>query len=163
MHGNQPGKAIEYMQRVAPIAHDVHDADLLAIPASVIGRAFAIQGKLDLAYSLLTEALEALHKVENWHEWILAKGTRGWVLALRGADAQGIAEGQLALEGVTALQTLTGMAQAHMGLGLVYLSGGDWQHALEHADLTQQVAARVVTSCFWVCQHYSRACSLEGW
>jgi len=140
VHGNQPGKSIEYMQRVLPIAQELHDADLLAIPASVIGRALAIQGKLERAEALLTEALESLEKVENWHEWILAKGTRAWVLAARGSPALGIAEARLALERATAVQTQTGVAQAHIALALVYLIGGEWQHALAQAGLTHEFA-----------------------
>jgi tetratricopeptide (TPR) repeat protein len=142
VHGNQPAKSIEYMQRVLPIAQELNELELLAVPAAVIGRALAIQGKFERSYELLTQALAALEKVENWHEWIITKASLGLVQAVRGYPAQALAEAEQALERATALQTLTGIAQGHMALGEVYWAGGDWQRALEQARLTQEAAER---------------------
>lgn len=142
VHGNEPVKSIEYMQRVLPIAQELNELELLAVPSAVIGRALGIQGKFDRAYQLLTQAIEALEKVENWQEWIISKASLGLVQALRGYYAEAIVHAQQALERATALQTLTGIAQGHMALGEVYWVGGDWQQALEQANLTQEAAQR---------------------
>lgn len=142
VHGNEPGMAIQYMQRVLPIAQELHDPELLAIPASIIGRALVMQGQFTRGRMLLSQALPALEQVENWQEWIITKAFQGFTFAIQGQIARGIESGQDALARATALQTLTGMGQSHLMLMLVYWMGGDGENTLQQSMLAREVAKR---------------------
>lgn len=142
VHANQPGKSIEYMRRVLPVAQELNDPELLAIPASVIGRALGIQGKAGQAYELLTQALGPLEKVENWHEWILAKAFSSVCLAMRGFYKQAVVEGEKAVARATEVQTQTGIGQSHVLLGLVHWMGRNWVAGLAECRIGQETAVR---------------------
>lgn len=140
VHGNEPGLAIQYMQKVLPIAQELQDPELLAIPSSIIGRALGMQGQFARGAALLNQALPALEQVENWQEWIIAKAFQGFTFALQGQIGQALEAGQDALARATALKTMTGIGQCHLMLTLVNWMGGDGENALKQATLARTVA-----------------------
>src|SRR5205823_1890375 len=62
-------EAIGYFQNVLAAAKEFKDIELLAIPASVLGRVMVTQGHYGKAAALLTQALAALEQLANWTEW----------------------------------------------------------------------------------------------
>ncbi len=142
VHAGQQQQAIAYMQRVLTAAQELNDAELMAIPSSVIGRALVLQGHFDQAVPLLSQALPLLEAVGNWHEWILAGAIRGFVMVARGRVSEGIEAGQQTLAQALAVKTATGIGQSYLFLAMSYWLCRDWAHILEQAQLGLDTVAQ---------------------
>ncbi len=142
MHQNETRAAVERMRQVLQVAHVEHDPELLAIPASIIGRTLVVQGQFALALPVLADALAALEQVHDEHECILATGFRAVAMAMMGDYAAGIAEAEKALARATESNTLTGIAFAHGALGMVYLFGNALAPGIAHAQSMIETAAQ---------------------
>jgi tetratricopeptide (TPR) repeat protein len=128
VHRSQPAEAIRYMRQVLAAAKEgVGGPELLAIPASVIGRALLVKGQFSEAEALLAQAIEPLANVANWHEWILAVGTRAWCLAALGQVQSAFAEGERALRKAEETGTLVGIAQSQLALAIVSWQSGEYE------------------------------------
>jgi hypothetical protein len=141
IHQNETHAAIQQMRQVLQVAEAENDPQLLAIPASIIGRSLVAQGQFAKAVPVLSEAIAALEQVHDEHEWILATGFRGVAMAMLGDYAAGIAESERALARATESKTLTGIAFGHGALGLVHLFGNALAPGVVHARAMIDTAA----------------------
>lgn len=140
-HLNQQREAIEYLQQVLATAQEgILDETLLAVPANVIGRALAAQGKFAQAEPLLAQAAPLLEKSANWYEWILAVGFLGFALAAQGKTDAGLQETTRAFTRAQELGTPIGIADSHAFTCLIYLQRGEYELMLRHADAALPVA-----------------------
>jgi class 3 adenylate cyclase/tetratricopeptide (TPR) repeat protein len=94
---SEPRDAIGYFQQVLAVAEELHDEDLLAIPAAVMGRALILQGHFGRAEALLARAVGPLAKSEDWQEWSYTNAFLGVALAARGDYSRGLKECERAL------------------------------------------------------------------
>lgn len=128
IHRGQPAEAIAYMGQVLAAAQEgVGGPELLAIPASVIGRARFVKGQFSEAEALLGQAIDPLAKVADWHEWILAVGVRAECLAVQGQVQPAFAEAERALRKAEETGTLVGIAQSHLALAVVSWQSGEYE------------------------------------
>jgi tetratricopeptide (TPR) repeat protein len=125
LHGNQPREAIRYLQEVLSVAHSEGDDELMAIPESMLGRAYAIQGRFNEAEPHLRQAVLMLDNVAMNHETVMAVGFLGLSLAARGNYVGGMAEGERSRAVAVEAGNLTGTALSGMTLCLIALTGGD--------------------------------------
>lgn len=142
LHGNQPREAIQYLQEVLSVAEAEGDDELRAIPESMLGRAFAVQGKFADAEPHLRAATRMLDNYATNHEVVMARGMLGWVLAARGNYAAGIAEGERARTVAVQAGSLTGTALSGMALCLIALTGGDTARMREVSQQTIRTAEK---------------------
>lgn len=142
IHHNEMRAAIPRLKHVLEVARAENDPQLLAVPASVIGRSLVAQGLFAQAVPMLTDAIRALEQVHDEHEWVLATAFRGVAMAMLGDYATGIREGERALAHATEWNTLTGMALAHGALGMMYLFGGDPATGVMHARTMIEMAGK---------------------
>lgn len=140
---NQPGQAIQHMEQVLAAAQGLQDPELLAMPASVIGRALMTQGKFSRACEFLNRALEPLEQAESWQEWIIAKACQALSFAMQGNHAQAVQEGERALARATELQNWTGISQGYWFLGLIYWASNDAHKALQEFEQSNKAWVRI--------------------
>lgn len=142
IHQNETRAAIQYMRQVLQVAQAENDPQLLAIPASLIGRTLVAQGQFAQAVPVLSDAIAALERVHDEHEWILATGFRGVAMTMLGDYAAGIAEAERTLAHATESNTLSGMAFAHGALGMVHFFGNALPPGVVHARAMIETAAK---------------------
>jgi len=123
--------AIRYFKQVLEVALEVGDADLLALPSSVIGRALAMQGRWGQAEPLLAQAVAPLEKLANWYDWVATVEFLGAARSIRGQYAQGIAETDMGLARAGNLHSATAIAVAHCLHAAIFLASGDAARMLE--------------------------------
>ncbi len=142
IHQNEMRAAIQQLRQALQVAQAENDPQLLAMPASVIGRTLVAQGQFAQAVSILTHAIKALEQTNDAQEWILATGFRGVALTMLGDYAAGIIQAERALAHATELNTLTGMALAHGTLGMVHFFGSGSPPGVAHAHAMIRTAAQ---------------------
>jgi DNA-binding SARP family transcriptional activator len=135
-------EAVSYLQQVLPMAKELGDDELLALPSSVIGRVMSFQGYVGQARRPLEGAVPLLEKVGNWTEWISTVGFLGMALAACGHYLVGLAEGQRAHARACEITNLTSIADSHLFLANIYLMGGDIPHMLEESCAAMEVSTR---------------------
>lgn len=141
IHRGEPAQAIGYMQKVLAAAQEgVGGPELLAIPASVVGRALWLKGQFPEADKILAQAIEPLAQTANWHEWILAVSVHAECLAMLGQVQAAFAQGERALSKAEEMRTGVGIAQSYVALAIVA-----WQ-AQEYAKMKEQAALGVQTA-----------------
>jgi tetratricopeptide (TPR) repeat protein len=94
---NALAEAILYFSQVLPVAQEIGDPELLAMPSAAIGQALAVQGRMHQAEPLLLQALEALERVGNREQWVRTQAYHGLAVAVMGDYVAGTAEIQGAL------------------------------------------------------------------
>ncbi|HEY4721069.1 MAG TPA: hypothetical protein VII92_04435, partial [Anaerolineae bacterium] len=122
---NAAREAIAYFQRVLPVAEEFGDAELFAIPCSMIGRMLVWQGQFGRAGPLLALAIAPLEMAADWPEWISTVGHFGVSLAARGHYASSLAQGQRALTRALEMGYFPGVTACHGLLAVSYLLAGD--------------------------------------
>jgi tetratricopeptide (TPR) repeat protein len=73
-------EAIGAFRTVLPLAEQMRDAELLALPSCLIGSAMFIQGHLEPAAKLLRQAIAPLEEVGLQYEWVRARAYLGITL-----------------------------------------------------------------------------------
>ncbi len=141
IHQNEMRAAVRELKQVLAVAQAEYDAQLLAMPASVIGRSLVAQGQFGKGLAILTQAIQALEQVHDDHEWIVATGFCGIARAMLGDCAAGIADAGRALTRATEANTLTGMALAHGAFGVAYLFANALPEANAHGRTMIEIAA----------------------
>lgn len=140
-HLNRQREAIAYLQEALDAARTgIADETLLAIPANVIGRALAAQGKFADAQPLLEQAAPLLEQSANWYEWVLAVGFLGFALAAQGETEKGLGETRRAFERAQALGTPIGVADSYVFTSFIYMQRGEYEHALQTANAALEAA-----------------------
>jgi adenylate cyclase len=129
-------EAIGYYRQVLPVAKELDDAEMLAVPSSAIGQALAIRGRLDQAEPLLREAMSLFEGLGNWSEWIRATGFHSWTLVGMGeGEAEvGIAQAERALARARELDYPSDIALSYANLSKACLFAGDPSRAQETAE-----------------------------
>jgi tetratricopeptide (TPR) repeat protein len=138
--GNALPEAIQYFGQVLPVAQEIGDPELLAIPSASMGIGLMVQGRDSQAEPLLRQAITALEQTGNLEEWVRAQAYHGAAVAIMGDYAGGMAELQRAL--LRALEVgspeLTGTV--HLLLATAFLFCGDPRNAIEAARKSAEVA-----------------------
>jgi tetratricopeptide (TPR) repeat protein len=137
---NEMREAIGYYQQVLAVAQEVGDTELMAMPASVIGRVLVVQGRYAEARHFLVQAAEPLEKAANWTEWMNTIAFLAISMAGLGYYAQGIGEALRALKRAEEMQHQTGIAGGHFLFACVHLLGGDWRQMADEAGTAVRAA-----------------------
>jgi len=95
---NRMREAIGYYQRLIPVASELGDPQLLGIPSFGIGNVLVFQGHMGKARHLLTQAMDALEKTEDWYFMGRARAMRSYAITMMGDCHEGRVEAQKALE-----------------------------------------------------------------
>jgi class 3 adenylate cyclase/tetratricopeptide (TPR) repeat protein len=139
---NEPRDAIGYYMRVLPVAAKLQDAELMAIPSSMLGRVALTQGQFGKAAGLLAQAIDPLEKTGNSLEQANNAGYLGFALAQQGKYHEGLVEAQRGLALAEASQSLTSIALSHLYLGQTYLAGSEWAQAVQECQAAIAVTER---------------------
>lgn len=150
--------AIQYFKQVLEVAQEIGDADLLALPSSVIGRALAMQGRWGQAEPLLAQAVAPLEKLANWYDWVATVEFLAAARAIRGKYAQGIAEAQRGLARASNLHSATAISVAHMLHAAIFIASGDASRMLEASNAVVAVSESAGER-LWTALGYS----FQGW
>ncbi len=143
VHSGQFAEGIGYLRRVLAAAQaGVGGPELLAIPASVIGRALALQGQFDQAEPMLAQAIEPLERAANWHEWFLAMGMHAMCMAMQGQLRPAFAETERALRQAEQTKSLVGIAQAHTMLAILSLESEQYGRMKTEGEAAVQTAEK---------------------
>ncbi len=137
---NDTRAALGYYRQVLPVAQELGDEELMAIPASLLGQLLVKQGHLGHGEQWLTRASPALEKAEKWSDWATTHAHLGLALAGQGRYADGLAEVDRALERAREWNHLTGIAQCHLAEAAIYTLGGEAPRALEASRTALGVA-----------------------
>jgi tetratricopeptide (TPR) repeat protein len=95
---NRMREAIGYYQKLIPVASELGDPQLLGIPSFGIGNVLVFQGHMGKARHLLTQAMDALEKTEDWYFMGRARAMRSYAITMMGDCHEGRVEAQKALE-----------------------------------------------------------------
>ncbi len=133
-------EAIGYFQNVLAAAREFKDVELLAIPASVLGRVMVTQGHYGKATALLSQALGALELLQNWTEWAYTMSYLGITTAERGRFADGEAQGLRGLERARETKNRTVIAGCYALVALMYYVGREWQKMLDNGRAALETA-----------------------
>lgn len=128
---NNVPTAVSYYRQVLAVAQELGDPELLAIPSSVIGQAWVVQGYYNRAEPLLRQAIEPLEKIGNWLEWLRTAGFIGVALTIRGNRAAGLAQMQRVLKRAEEIKNPAGLATVRFFAGLMHFWAGDLDLTLE--------------------------------
>ncbi|MGH7552058.1 MAG: tetratricopeptide repeat protein, partial [Longimicrobiales bacterium] len=122
---NAPREAIRYYRKVLEVAPQLGDPELLALPASVIGRALVSQGHFEKAIPLLKQALDPLESTGNLVEWIHTVAYLGTALAGRGRHAEAVEHVQRAMARAVEIHSPTAILLVHIHTCGAHIHGGD--------------------------------------
>jgi len=126
VHGGQTRQALSTMRQVLEVANaEQGEVELRAIPESLLGRALVAQGRFAEAEPHLRAAASLLDPLATNHEWVMAVGALGVLLAARGDYAAGIAENERARLATLQVNNLTSLALCSMWRCCIYLLGRD--------------------------------------
>jgi tetratricopeptide (TPR) repeat protein len=135
-------EAIGYYQKVLPVAQELGDAELLAIPAATLGQVLVIQGRFGQAARLLRQAEAPLRTTGYWPEWILNQCYFGIALAMEGHREQALDEVRRGAERARAMKHERGRAETQIALFLVSFSQGDMRATADGAEVAIEIAER---------------------
>lgn len=150
--------AIQYFKQVLAVAQEIGDADLLALPSSVIGRALAMQGRWAQAEPLLRQAVAPLEKLANWYDWVATVEFLAAARSIRGDYAQGIADAQRGLARASILHSATAVSVAHCLHAAIFIASGDAARQLEASNAVVEVSEGAGEK-LWTALGYS----FQGW
>jgi len=122
LHGGQTQESMSYMRQVLEVANaEQGEVELRAIPESMLGRALVAQGRFAEAEPHLRVAADLLDPLATNHEWVMAVGALGVLLAARGDYAAGIAENERARLVALQVNNLTALALCSMWRCCIYM------------------------------------------
>ncbi len=133
---NRPREAIGYYMQVLPVATELGDIELIAIPSSMLGRVALTQGQFGKAATLLSQAVEPLKKTGDAQELAVNIAYLGLALAQQGQYKAGLMEGERSRVLAEESKNLTSIALSHLFLCESYLVGGDWARVVEECRAT---------------------------
>jgi len=143
LHRGQPEEAIRYLRQVLAAAQEgVGGPELLALPASIIGRALWLKGQFPEAEAMLAQAIEPLAMTANWHEWILAASVHAECLAMLGQVKSAFEEGERVLSKAEETGTLVGIAQSYLALATIAWQSQEYDKMRENANASVQTAEK---------------------
>jgi tetratricopeptide (TPR) repeat protein len=125
-----------------PVAAELQDAELIAIPSSMLGRVALTQGQFGKAAGLLAQAIDPLEKTGNTLEQANNAGYLGFALAQQGKFHEGVVEAQRGLALAEAAQSLTSIALSHLYLCQTYFAGGEWAQTVQECQAATAVTDR---------------------
>jgi tetratricopeptide (TPR) repeat protein len=127
---NNMREAIGYYRQVLEEAQEAGDIELLAIPATMIGRALMFVGEIDKACDLLSQAVAPLEKSGNWTEAVYTNGMLGVSLAWRGFYSEGLSKTRLGLAQAIERKIPIGIVANYTFLCAVHHAGGYLREAM---------------------------------
>ncbi|MCP4204652.1 MAG: tetratricopeptide repeat protein, partial [bacterium] len=133
-------EATDYFEQVLPVARELDDQELLALPSLAVGQATAMRGQYPEAEKLIREALPLLEKTGSWREWVNASAIHGFLVVAMGDPSAGISEAERAVDKAQELKSLTESAASRSPLAGAYLFADELPSALECADRLAEIA-----------------------
>jgi hypothetical protein len=137
--GNAMPEAIAYFRQVLPVAQEIGDPELLAIPSAAIGQALMVQGRSE-AEPLLRQAVTTLEQTGNLPEWVRALAFHGGAIAAMGDYAVGLAQMQRALACAQEMGSAHLTCITQILVAMIQIFGGDLLHAIEAACRAAEAA-----------------------
>lgn len=128
---NAPKEAITFYRRVLEASPSLGDAELIALPSSVIGRALVSQGYFAQAVPLLRQAVEPLEAIGGTVEWIHTLGFLCSALAGQGEITEALQWSDRALARAREIRSLTHQALSYVHRWAAYMQAGDVPGMLE--------------------------------
>jgi hypothetical protein len=138
--GNAMPEAIPYFRQVLPVAQEIGDPELLAIPSAAIGQALMVQGRTGKAEPLLRQAVTTLEQTGNLPEWVRALAFHGAAIAAMGDYAVGLAQTQRALACAQEMGSAHLTCITQILVAMTQIFGGDLLHAIEAACRAAEAA-----------------------
>jgi predicted ATPase len=135
-------EALGYYQQVLPVAQEIGDDELLAIPSGAIGQALGVQGHLEKGAALMARAISLFEQHSRWPEWIQIKSFYGSAVVGMGDYQKGVSEVEAALTKAREFHSQTGIAVSQNCLGFAHFFGGDPQRASEAAMAAVEASKR---------------------
>lgn len=139
-YNNQMREAAGYFQRVLAVGQELNDAELLAFPASVMGRLLVLQGQFKQAMVLLTQAAPALERAGNWEEWVLNLSFQGTATAIQGQYGLAVIQEEKAIAFARQINNATALSAVYVIASFVQMVGGNGPAMLETARNAVEVA-----------------------
>ncbi len=137
---NELREAVGYFRRVLAVAHDLGDAEMLAIPASVLGRAMVSQGHYRQAIPLLRQAVTPLEQLGHSLDWVLTVGYLGIALTALGDYYAGVREGERALARAIETNNRSAIAVTYIHLAVLHSTGSAYQQSWEASNTAIAIA-----------------------
>ncbi len=132
---NAMRQAREYAERVLVEAQELGDEVLVALASVLLSRVLIPQGDYGPIEELLTPVIPVLERMANWIDLISALGSLGIALAARGHYAEGLAQGQRAMEHARRageMKSRNGI-MSHFYLSVIYLYGSETSQMLSES------------------------------
>ncbi len=139
---NDLARAVERFQQVLESARDLGDDELLATPATLVGRVMLLRGRFGEARRLLAQAIPLLDKLGDWYEWTATVGFYGMALTACGEHHQGVEHGERALARALESGNPTAVALSHIFLAYSHHFAGDVPHMRHEALAALEAAER---------------------
>jgi tetratricopeptide (TPR) repeat protein len=138
--GNALPEAVLYYSQVLPVAQEIGDPELLAIPSFAIGQALMVQGRTGKGEPLLRQAMTALEQTGSLSDQVRALIQHGAAIAVLGDYAEGMAEIQLGLARAQEMGSAPLTCLAQINLAIVHIICDDPLRAVEPACKTAEAA-----------------------
>jgi tetratricopeptide (TPR) repeat protein len=128
---NKMPEAMGYFQRVLEMAEELDEPELLVIPSLTIGAIMLVQGQLDKAKAVLSQAIPASAQMGMWPEWCRAVGFHGMALAMSGECTAGVAEVKRAIARAEEISSLGEISMTNVFLCVASNYAGELPNAIE--------------------------------
>ncbi len=130
-YANQPLDAISYCQKVLPLAEQLGDEMLLAIPSLIIGGAMITQGQAGKARRLMARAAALELQLDNDYERLRTVSYYGVSLVMSGQYLEGMSMHQQAIDRAVASRQPAGLSMAHVIRACSLRFCGDFPNLLQ--------------------------------
>lgn len=128
---NMPREAFKYYSIAIEEGKKTDKEELIAIPASLIGRVFISQSNHQMAKILLLQALSFLEKTDDYQNWIITQSFYGIALAFTGEINKAEDMALKALEKAKSLNYRSGESVSCICLSLVYYQMGRYEKMVQ--------------------------------
>lgn len=137
-----PKAAIALYRKVVEVAPTLNDPELLALPASVIGRAFVAQGRFREALPLLEQAIGPLEELGNPFEWIHTMNFLGHAAAGSGLPEMASEHVRAAMEKARQIESPEAITLSWIHTWATLMYAGSESEMLETGRLLVQAARK---------------------
>jgi tetratricopeptide (TPR) repeat protein len=139
-YGGQSREAIEFYERVVPVAKEFGDREMVVLPSYVIGMALMMQGQMRRGRQLLGEVLDPLRELVSTIDWLRAVFSHNMTVAACGDYRAALdALPRLNVLAVDAKQPLI-RSLFHIIAGVIHLFGLDYAASRREHDLAMELA-----------------------
>ena len=147
---NDMRQATRWFKEVMAAQPEAHDPELIALPASVLGRTLTLQGHYGRGGELLQKAVLPMERLGNWLEWISVVGFQAIAAGAQGRCAEAEAYAERVLAQARVLDSPAGWTVAHITRHRAFfVMGDDMERAANAARAAAERAERTGNRMFW--------------